>query len=105
MSFALSGRLGFDGDGELFESEDLKINGFHVFDSINPACATYDADPLICGPPIDVSIHTRSGFLYGGHVPEPSTLLLLATAALALLVSRSGRIAHNFGLRRMRRDR
>jgi hypothetical protein len=36
---------------------------------------------------------------------EPSTLLLLATAALVLLVSRSRRIDHNFRLRRMRRDR
>jgi len=106
VAIGLSGWLGIYGDGELFESADLKINGFHVFDSINPACASYDAAGSICGPPLDVSIYTRSGFLYGGHTPEPSSLLLLATASLALLlVTRPGRIEHNFGLRRMRRDR
>jgi len=94
VSIAVGGWLEFDYPGELRESEDLKVNGFHVFDSINPACATYDADPLICGPPIDVSIYTRSGFLYGGHTPEPSTFLLLATAAgIVLLVSRLRRRA------------
>jgi len=97
MSIVLSGWLGVFGDAcelfddiscPLFESADVKVNGFHVFDSINPACASYDANPAICGPPLDVSIYTRSGFLYGGHTPEPSSLLLLATAAgIVLLVS------------------
>ena len=112
MSIVLSGWLGIFGDCELFgdiscplfESADVKVNGFHVFDTPNPVCTNYDSPASICGPPIDVSIHTASGFLYGGHTPEPSSLLLLVTAALALLVSRSGQIAHNFGLRRWRRD-
>jgi len=103
MSIVLSGSLGMFGDAcelfddiscPLFESADVKVNGFHVFDSINPACASYDAPASLCGPPIDVSIYTRSGFLYGGHTPEPSTFLLLATAAgIVLLVSRLRRRA------------
>jgi hypothetical protein len=66
---------------------EIRINGFQLF---SPSC---DPDsPDSCGPPIDVSIHTASGFLYGGHAPEPSSLLLLATAAvIAWLVRRSRR--------------
>lgn len=81
------------GDGQ------VTIEGFFLFDTSNPACSTITAglppdgaDPS-CGTPEDVSIYTRSRFLYGGHAPEPSSLLLLATAAIALLEARSRRIA------------
>jgi len=103
MSIVLSGRLAMFGDlcelfddigCPLFESADVKVNGFHVFDSINPACANYDSPASLCGPPLDVSIHTASGFLYGGHTPEPSTLSLLATAmGIGLLLLRRTRRA------------
>ena len=106
MSNIVAAGAGEDENGSF---STLTIQGFQVF---SPTCdATWSifggasVDPS-CGPPRDVSIHTRSGFLYGGHVSEPSSLLLLATAAgLALLVSRSGRIAHNLRLRVMRRAR
>jgi hypothetical protein len=105
VSLELDGSSGANGNVSNGGAADTQINGFQVLSPINPDCDVFSPDTS-CGPPIDVSIHTASGFLYGGHTPEPSSLLLLATAALALLlVARSGRIEHNFGLRRMRRDR
>ena len=97
MSISISDLTGAStGEDAHTAIDTLNILGFQVF---NPECETeltlYGSfyDPASCGPPIDVSIHTRSGFLYSGHAPEPSSLLLLGTAALALLVARSRRIA------------
>ncbi len=86
------------GEDENWVNDSIAITGFQVF---APACEAeltlYGGsiyDPTTCGPPMDVSVHTRSGFLYGGHVPEPSSFLLLATAAgMAWLVRRSRRLA------------
>ncbi len=77
------------------DSNSETIEGFLLFDTSNPACSAITlgllsdgADPS-CGTPEDVTVHTQSGFLYGGHVPEPSTLLLLATGAgITLLLFR-----------------
>ena len=80
MSAMMSDTVGAGaGEDENSNFSSLAINGFGVF---GPTCDSYSAifgsdyDPA-CGPPMDVSVHTRSGFLYGGHVPEPSSLLLL----------------------------
>jgi hypothetical protein len=89
------------------DSGGATIEGFLLYNTSDSDCSTIafgtpSPDPA-CGPPIDASIQTQSGFLYGGHapepLPEPSSLLLLATAGIALFVSRSRRIAHNFRLR------
>ena len=85
------------GEDENTINDVIAITGFQVF---APSCEAeltlYGGsvyDPSTCGPPIDASVYTRSGFLYGGHVPEPSSLLLLATAAgIARLVRRSRRM-------------
>ena len=68
------------------DSNSETIEGFLLFDTSNTACSAVTlgapsdgADPS-CGTPEEGSIYTRSGFLYGGHVPEPSSLILLATA-------------------------
>ncbi len=66
------------------------INGFQVF---GPNCDAElgfggtEYNLAMCGAPIGVSVHTQSGFLYGGHVPEPSSLWLLATAGIAWLAA------------------
>lgn len=86
------------GEDENWVNDSVAITGFQAF---APTCGAeltlYGGsiyDPSTCGPPIGVSVHTQSGFLYGGHVPEPSSFLLLATAVgVAWLVRRSRRMA------------
>ncbi len=83
------------GEDEHIATDILDILGFQLF---GPSCdaelTLYGSnyDPASCGPPIDVGIRTASGFLYGGRetIPEPSSLLLLATAVgIVRLVRRS----------------
>jgi len=80
--------FGAQGNGD---SGAVAIEGFLLFNSSDPVCSTIttgvpsDGGDPACGTPEDVSIHTKSGFLYGGHVPEPASLWLLATAGIAWL--------------------
>jgi hypothetical protein len=95
MSLGLTGFDAAIADSTHSQFGDIKINGFQVLSPVDPGCDISFPDAS-CGPPIDVGIRTASGFLYGGTatIPEPSALLLLATAAgMALLVSRSRRTA------------
>ena len=69
-----------DGERVLHPSDakvSVTLTNYRVCADWQDSFTTFTPDPS-CGPPLDVSIHTASGFLYGGHVPEPSSLLLLA---------------------------
>jgi hypothetical protein len=81
LSVVISGSTAANGDWQNSVWWDFTILGFQAF---NPGCDVYAQDDS-CGPLIDVSIHTASGFLYGGHVPEPASVTLVVISLLCLL--------------------
>lgn len=93
LSASMGGTEAAFGDISNWLSDEWALTGFQLFD---PSCAVWE-DTSLCGPAIDTTVSTSSGFLYGGRLhttdetasvvanPEPSSLVLLLLAASACL--------------------